>query len=232
MVESPAFFFSILPTFLVRAGFAIFCGALIGIERERKGKPAGFRTNILICLGSCLYMLVSEFIFQRIGNGTGDPSRVASQVVTGIGFLGAGTIIQSRGTIIGLTSAATIWVVAGIGLFIGAGFPWLGLCCALLVLLSLVVLGKIEPRLLGKCHFVDGEILFSDDGGRTRSEMTVILADHDIDISKFEFVRADRNTSRLLISYCDKHPSHNRFMSELWKVSGILEVSKQKNHDA
>jgi hypothetical protein len=62
--------------------------------------------------------------------------------------------------------------------------------------------------------------------------MTVILADHDIDISKFEFVRADRNTSRLLISYCDKHPSHNRFMSELWKVSGILEVSKQKNHDA
>ncbi|HUN65332.1 MAG TPA: MgtC/SapB family protein [Bacteroidota bacterium] len=230
MVESTAFFLSVLPSFLVRSGFAILCGSLIGIERERRGKPAGLRTNLLICLGSCLYMLASEFLFQRAGSGTGDPSRIASQVVTGIGFLGAGTIIQSRGTITGLTSAATIWVVAALGIFIGAGFPWIGFCGTLLVLLSLVVFGRIEPKLLGKCHFVQGEVQFLNERGRTRSEMMSILADHEISVSNFEFLPGEKGTSRLMITYCDKHPAHSRFMSELWQVPGILEVSKQKNH--
>ncbi|MBI1803128.1 MAG: MgtC/SapB family protein [Ignavibacteriae bacterium] len=230
MTESKELFFSILPIFIIRSGFAILCGALIGIERERKGKPAGFRTNTLICLGSCLYMLVSEFIFQRVGTGSGDLTRIASQVVTGIGFLGAGTIIQSRGTITGLTSAATIWVVAGIGLFIGAGFPWLGLLCTILVFFSLVVLAKIEPKLLGKCHFVECEILFSDDGGRTRAELASTLAEHDIDISALDFSKVDNGKSRLKLSFCDKHPSHGRYIAELWRVSGIVEVTKAKSN--
>ncbi|CUS88767.1 MgtC/SapB family protein, partial [Candidatus Kryptonium thompsonii] len=92
---------------------AIVFGGLIGLERELKGKPAGFRTNILICLGSTLYMILSMKI-------AGDPGRIAAQVVTGIGFIGAGTIIQARGTITGLTTAATIFVVASIGLAIGS----------------------------------------------------------------------------------------------------------------
>ncbi len=230
MTESKELFLSILPTFLIRSGFAIFCGALIGIERERRGKPAGFRTNTLICLGSCLYMLVSEFLFLRGGMGNGDLTRIASQVVTGIGFLGAGTIIQSRGTITGLTSAATIWVVAAIGLFIGAGFPWLGLLCTILVFFSLVFLAKIEPKLLGKCHFVECEIVFSDDGGRTRAELASVLAEHDIDISALDFSKMEDGRSLLKVSFCDKHPSHNRYVGELWRVRGIIEVTKAKNH--
>lgn len=232
MVESAQVFFSIVPTFIVRSAFAIVCGACIGIERERKGKPAGFRTNILICLGSCLYMMVSEFILQRQDHVTGDLTRIASQVVTGIGFLGAGTIIQSRGTITGLTSAATIWVVAAIGIFIGAGFAWIGLLGTFLVLLSLVVLGKIEPKLLGKCHFVDCTILFDDRGGRTRAELAEVLSESDINISDLDLTRVDDATSKLRLSFCDKHPSHNRYIAELWRVPGIIEVAKPKNHSS
>ena len=232
MVESPQFFLSIFPTLIVRSTFAIICGALIGIERERKGKPAGFRTNILICLGSCLYMMVSEFFLQRSGLGSGDLTRIASQVVTGIGFLGAGTIIQSRGTITGLTSAATIWVGAAIGLFIGAGLAWIGLICTFLVLLSLVVLGKIEPKLLGKCHFVDCNIIFDDQAGRTRTELAAVLAENDISFTDLDFTKVDETTSRLKLTFCDKHPSHSRYITELWRLPGIIEVSRLKNHSS
>lgn len=227
-MESPQLFFSILNPFLIRGGFAVLCGALIGIERERRGKPAGFRTNTLICFGSALYMMVSEFILVQLGVAQVDPTRIAAQVVTGIGFLGAGTIIQSRGTITGLTSAATIWVVAGIGLVIGAGFPWLGLLCTLLVLATLIVLGRIEPKLLGKCRFVACSIVFVDDGGRTRAEMAGIFSEHDINFAKLDTAKIDHKTSSLQFQYCDKHPSHHRFLSELWRVPGIIEITTKR----
>ncbi len=226
-METKELFFSVLPVFLVRSGFAVFCGAMIGIERERKGKPAGFRTNTLICFGSSLYMLVAEFMLQRLGINQIDPTRIAAQVVTGIGFLGAGTIIQSRGTIVGLTSAATIWVAAGIGLIIGAGFPWLGLLASFLTLGTLVILGKIEPKLLGKCHFVGCDVVFEDDGGRARAEIISILADNDVDISKLEVSQVSANVSKLRIRFCDKHPAHHRFLAELWRAPGIIEVTKE-----
>jgi len=219
-------FVSILPTFIIRGGFSVLCGAMIGIERERKGKPAGFRTNTLICFGSALYMMAGEFLASAMKMPGVDPTRIAAQVVTGIGFLGAGTIIQSRGTITGLTSAATIWVVAGIGLVIGGGFPMLGFLCALLALGTLVVLTKVEPKLLGKCHFVDCSVVFSDDGGQTRAELATILTEHDVDLSKLEIEKVDERTSRLRISFCDKHPSHSRYVAELWHAPGVIEVTR------
>src|SRR5687767_7514891 len=133
--------------FLIRCGGAAVCGGLIGIERELKGKPAGFRTNILICLGSAMYMTVGILLVGAAGQDS-DPARIAAQVVTGIGFLGAGCIIQDRGRISGLTTAATIWVVAAIGIVSGAGFPILAFLSTLLVLLTLVVLGAVEKRFL------------------------------------------------------------------------------------
>ncbi len=229
MVESSQLFLSVLPTFLVRTAFSILCGGIIGLERERLGKPAGFRTNTLICLGSCLYMLASEFIVQRLGLTSVDMTRIASQVVTGIGFLGAGTIIQSRGTITGLTSAATIWVVAAIGIFIGVGFAWIGLLCALLVLITLVVLARIEPKLLGKCHFVQCDVVFSDNGGRTRAEIVAALSELDVNLRGIETTRVDATTSRMRLSICDRHPAHSRFLSELWRVPGIIEVTRPAN---
>ena len=136
---------TIVPPFLVRCGVAALCGGLIGLERERKGKPAGFRTNILICLGASMYMAVGLLLDSE---ATTDPARIAAQVVTGIGFLGAGCIIQQRGRVVGLTTAATIWVVAAIGIIAGAGFPILAIIASSMVLLTLVVLGQIEARYL------------------------------------------------------------------------------------
>jgi putative Mg2+ transporter-C (MgtC) family protein len=138
---------SILPTFMLRCGVAAVCGGIIGIERERKAKPAGFRTNILICVGAAIYMCVG-LLLVNAGGQQGDPARIAAQVVTGIGFLGAGCIIQAGGRVTGLTSAATIWVVASIGLLAGSGFPILALLSAAFVSLGLVVLTPIEQRFL------------------------------------------------------------------------------------
>jgi putative Mg2+ transporter-C (MgtC) family protein len=138
---------SILLPFLIRCGIAAVCGGVVGLERELKHKPAGFRTNILICVGSALYMAIGLLLMPQSRAGDVDPTRIAAQVVTGIGFLGAGCIIQQRGRITGLTTAATIWVVAGIGMVAGAGFPILAVISALLVLTTLTVLGAVEERL-------------------------------------------------------------------------------------
>ncbi len=128
---------------------AILIGGGIGLERELKGKPAGLRTNILICMGSALLMDLSMNLAALHG---GDPGRIAAQVVTGIGFLGAGTILHTRGQITGLTSAATIWVVAALGLTIGAGYFVEALGSTVTVMIVLVGLGWVERRYLNEAQ--------------------------------------------------------------------------------
>lgn len=133
---------------LLKLIVAVVLGGVIGIERERSGKPAGLRTNILICLGSAILMDLS----MRVGvlsNGArvGDPGRIAAQVVSGIGFLGAGTILQARGVVVGLTTAATVWVVAAIGLTVGAGNFVEAIGATLLVAIVLMGLGRVEQWL-------------------------------------------------------------------------------------
>lgn len=154
MIEDVNVLMTMLPGIAVKLGAAIFCGLLLGIERERKDKPAGIRTIMLITVGATIYMLVSELI-PTITEGPEsitrtDPARVAAQVVTGIGFLGAGTIIQARGSVHGLTTAAVIWVAASIGLVIGIGFPLLGIGLTLVVLTALVALEPLTRRIGGE----------------------------------------------------------------------------------
>ncbi|MBI2614904.1 MAG: MgtC/SapB family protein [Gemmatimonadetes bacterium] len=122
---------------------AVLLGGAIGLERELRGKAAGLRTNILICLGATLFTHLSI----HLAGPTGDPGRVAAQVVTGIGFLGAGTILHSKGAIAGLTSAATIWLVAAIGVAIGTGAIFEAAGATLLTLFVLRGLGAIESVL-------------------------------------------------------------------------------------
>jgi putative Mg2+ transporter-C (MgtC) family protein len=125
---------------MLQLGLASLLGGAIGLERELGGKPAGLRTNILICLGSVLYTHLSV---AMVG-GTADPTRVAGQIVTGVGFIGAGTILHARGAVVGLTSAATIWVVAAIGVALGSGFYLEGVGTTLVVLAVLAGLGRLE----------------------------------------------------------------------------------------
>lgn len=123
-------------------------GGAIGLEREIKGKPAGLRTNILICIGAALLTDVSVRIgLVDGGPRVGDPARLAAQIVSGIGFLGAGTIMQGGGVVTGLTSAATIWVVAALGIAIGAGLYVEAAGTGALVTIVLAWLGRLENRL-------------------------------------------------------------------------------------
>jgi putative Mg2+ transporter-C (MgtC) family protein len=120
-------------------------GGLIGWERERSQKPAGLRTNVLICVGAALLADLSTRGAELAG-AAGDPTRIAAQVVTGVGFLGAGAIMQQRGSVTGLTTAATIWVVAAIGLAAGFGAVVEATGTAMFVLVALAPLRRIEER--------------------------------------------------------------------------------------
>ena len=148
LIETADYLHSVLLPFMFRCGVAALCGGLIGLERELKGKPAGLRTNILICVGAAMYMLVGLMLVHANGESAVDPSRIAAQVVTGIGFLGAGCIIQQGAQVTGLTSAATIWVVAAIGTVAGAGFPITAFVATVMVVLTLVALRTVEARLV------------------------------------------------------------------------------------
>lgn len=144
----PVWFDTLRLPLLGKILLATALGGLIGLERELSGKPAGLRTNILICIGATLLMDVSRVVAGTATVGPADPGRIAAQVVSGIGFIGAGTILFARGSVVGLTTAATLWVVAAIGLAIGADMYVEAAGTAFLVALTLTVLARIEDFLL------------------------------------------------------------------------------------
>lgn len=128
---------------------AFAAGALIGIERQIRGKAAGLKTLVFISVGSCLFMIISEIVgASEFLTGhvqyVSDPGRIAAQVVTGIGFIGAGVIVQSKAQVHGLTTAAVIWATAGVGMLIGIGYKVFGLLVALFLVIILVILHLLE----------------------------------------------------------------------------------------
>ena len=129
---------------IVRLCVAGLCGTVIGLDREYRVKDAGFRTHFLVALGSALMMIVSQYGFEGfLATHDGlrlDPSRIAAQVVSGIGFIGAGTIIIHRQLVRGLTTAASLWATAGIGLAVGGGMYWVSVCATVLTLFGLEIL--------------------------------------------------------------------------------------------
>jgi len=133
---------------LLKLVLAVVLGGVIGYERETHGRPAGLRTHILVCLGAAIFTIVSISFAGR----TSDPSRIASQVVTGIGFLGAGTIIRQGNVVRGLTTAASLWTVAAIGVAVGVGgtLYWLAIAGTFVVFLTLGFINTMEKRLLAR----------------------------------------------------------------------------------
>jgi len=126
----------------VRLLLAIVFGALIGLEREFHGKPAGLRTNILICLGAAIFTILSAKI--AAGATGSDPSRIVAQIVTGVGFIGAGAIMRSGDGVLGITTAAVIWLVSSIGVACGAGFYMLAAMATLFAIISLLLLHPVD----------------------------------------------------------------------------------------
>lgn len=135
---------------IIRISLAVVIGSIVGLER--RNKPAGIRTHALVSLGSALFMFASLLLGQQAadaGNQTYDPSRIASTIVQGVGFIAAGVIFGAGGRITGLTTAASLWTTAALGLLVGAGFWEVGLMGAVAALVVLQVFGLIEPRITG-----------------------------------------------------------------------------------
>ncbi len=136
---------------IIRLILSLVLGGLIGLERQFHRRAAGLRTHIMVSLGSCLMMLTSLYVFDIYNHIVPlDPARLAAGVITGIGFLGAGAIIRDREGIKGLTTAASLWVVAGIGLAIGGGFYTGGMFTTVLALVALIFLRYFEEMIFGK----------------------------------------------------------------------------------
>ena len=152
--------------FILRLFVAGALGTVIGLDREYRAKEAGYRTHFLVSLGSALIMIVSQYGFMEVVKMEGidlDPSRVAAQVVSGIGFIGAGTIIFQKQIVRGLTTAAGIWATSGIGLAIGAGMYWLGISATILTLIGLEALSYLFKSIGMKSSMVE----FSTDNKET-----------------------------------------------------------------
>lgn len=149
-------------------GAAIFCGSIIGLERQLRGKPVGIRTSSLITLGTYLF-LKAAFMFQ---GDTVDPSRVVGQVITGIGFLGAGVMMARDGAVVGVTSAAAIWVLAALGVLIGSGYLLPAIKLSLLVVVILYGVDFFEDRVSGLSRGVHARVRTSLSARRRKSDFT------------------------------------------------------------
>jgi putative Mg2+ transporter-C (MgtC) family protein len=148
-------------TVIIRLLLAVILGGIIGLERGRSGRPAGLRTHILVCLGATIAMMTNQFVFESFG--TSDPTRMAAQVISGIGFLGAGTIlVTGRHQVKGLTTAAGLWATACMGLAIGIGFYLAAICACVLIVFATVVLHKLDNYMLSKSKILDVYIEFDN----------------------------------------------------------------------
>ena len=154
---------------------------VIGYERERHGRAAGFRTHILVGIGACLMMLTGLDLMERLaGRVAVDPTRIAAQVVSGIGFLGAGTILRFRASVRGLTTAASLWAVAGVGLAVGAGFVWGALLTGLIVIVVLFGFSRLERAM--RRDWYQTLIIDTAGSGQELARIRSLLAEYDIEI--------------------------------------------------
>jgi len=141
LIHSGAELKMVLASTLTRLLVAALLGGIIGFERQLRHKPAGLRTNMFICMGAAMFTLLSD---QLAGGYGGDHTRVAAQIIPGIGFIGAGAILHARGGVVGLTTAATLFVVASVGMAVGGGLYVTATLATILILLSLAILGRVE----------------------------------------------------------------------------------------
>lgn len=206
---------------------SLLLGAIVGVERRRKGQIAGMRTFALISMGATLAMLVSIYIPQEyLGLKNGDPGRIAAQVVSGIGFLGAGAIIQMKGSVRGLTTAAGIWASAAIGLAVGAGMYAVSIICCFLILFILTGLDHYEHRMV---HAGESKII--------RLKVEEIITDIDIYRSVFakynvhiseEFLRYDYTRNTTILNFMVRTTSSSDIVtlfSKLHEVGPVLSIT-------
>ncbi len=174
---------------LIKLGVALLVGALIGAERERHRKPVGLRTLILISLGSAMFTIISLRLGVKLG---AEPTRIASNIVVGIGFLGAGAIIRERGRIVGLTTAATTWLVAALGMAAGAGEYVLAGVGSVIAIMVLLPLARIEEYLEINTEERTYEITTEISWDKFK-ELKSIFKDHKMEINNYKQEKREKD---------------------------------------
>ncbi len=222
---SPEFLIIVLTRLLV----ACILGGIIGFEREHsRNKPAGFRTHILVCMGSCLVMLIAHFaITAYSGQVNIDPTRIAGQVVSGIGFLGAGAIIRHGASVKGITTAASIWVVACVGLACGIGFFSGAIFATLLIGAVLIYLKSLEDKfskkLMTRIVEIEGEA-----GKQLITPLSNLLKDYTLNIKSLDISANPGTTKQKIIIYLEyenKALDLVEISAKIYEIEGILKVS-------
>ena len=201
---------------------SVFIGGMIGLEREMKNRAAGLRTYILVCVGACMIMLTNQYIFQTFG--IGDPVRMGAQVVSGIGFLGAGTIIVTqRSQIKGLTTAAGLWATAGLGLAVGIGFYEAALAGAFAILMVITLMQHMDDSMRKRSSRLD--LFLEIDREYSLGDFLRQLKALDIEASNFQRER-DSETQSEVRAYTvtlklPKRRKHTDVLADLAKLSGV-----------
>ncbi len=212
---------------VLRLMLSALAGGIVGMERESNNRPAGLRTHILVTLGATLVMILSMYGFEGMGPGGagGDPGRMAAQVVSGIGFLGAGTILRTGNSISGLTTAASIWVCGCIGLAIGNGYYFGGILTTIIVFLSLRG-SSLTERMLFKRSFKELVIHCKERPGLL-GDIDHIMCKNNIVIKDIRVVHDSEvsdQTGEITVRFRLKLPSkfiNERFFSEILIIKGV-----------
>ncbi|MFA5142858.1 MAG: MgtC/SapB family protein [Candidatus Omnitrophota bacterium] len=213
-------------TILLRLVLAAIFSGVIGFEREFHGRAAGFRTHILLCIGSTLVMLTSMHIFDIYASRIAvDPARIAAGVITGIGFLGAGTIMHCKSAVRGLTTAASLWVVAGIGLAVGSGLYYGAFLTTLLTMITLMIFSRIEHVMIRK-DWYRTIIIDTKDGVEQLRAIREIFGDYRTNITDFEVERSKDGTNMLLKVGLKLHETRyaERILEDLGRLDGVKRV--------
>lgn len=207
---------------VLRIIVAVFCGGAIGLERGMKNRPAGMRTYMLVCVGSCLIMLTNQYIYQVTQSG--DPMRLGAQVVSGIGFLGAGTIVVTRrNQIKGLTTAAGLWSAAGVGLALGIGFYEAALVAGVTIFIVLTLLQRWDDQMHSKTRVI--EIYVELEQETTVGYFIRGVRNLDLEICNIQMElegSTESNTRGMIATLkAQKRCSHEMLMEKIRKIKGV-----------
>ena len=212
---------------IARLMIAVVCGGLIGIERERKRRPAGFRTHILICLGAALTTLTSQYIYVYLGMFT-DLARLGAQVISGIGFIGAGTIIVTkRRQVKGLTTAAGLWTSAIVGLAAGAGFVEAALIATALILLAELVLSRFEWYLMSTARDINLYVEYNRSAAL--STISEVLREFNVAVSDLQITKptdSSKNPCAIFTLQIPYKLSHDKLMTSIARVDDVVSVEE------
>jgi putative Mg2+ transporter-C (MgtC) family protein len=217
----PQIFADQLSRTLVRLTLAAILGGIIGLERELKHRPAGLRTNMFICFGAAMFTVIS----LELG-GANDATRIASQIIPGIGFIGAGSILRDKGGVTGLTTAATIFVVASIGMACGGGLYLLAIFATVLLLLALLILGALEGRLNLKPVMMEYVIVSDKSPDVVVSEINKALEEQSRELSSMRLIKLD-GKEKIVFSVAATRKEHKELLDCLHQSEDLRNLKTE-----